>query len=475
MPEEATKQEKEQLLRTIAALNEKLTTVQTISERMEAMERQVADAKKIWEQPQPFKQAVAHEQTGDFNDVLWMVKNKGVAGLQQALLMPIKEGASEKTHLLKQLWDNFWLTHHLLSGVSQFTGKRYILQETNAYKQWDSYLEHTAIKDAMSTTGAGADLVPTMWSSEMQEYYRLGSNVLPLFEEITMPSESYVYPLQTGVVQIYNAGQSTTTNPAAIESSTITTAPITFNAQKPAGRLLWSGELNEDTLIPILPIMRKEFPAAAADAWEDAIINGVKVGTTHIDTGDTYANDHIRRMCHGLRYHAHAQSATYDCTTGTTTYAYTDHGKAKVKMGKYAGLKAPLTEFAWLLSSIAYLLAADFDELTKVQNVTAQYATILRGTVNFIGGSPVILTDKIRTDLNGSDIYDGITKDYTSAIGVFRPGFKKGTRRIQTLEVTRIARTDQYEIVAMERGDFQAMFTGLASGQSLACVVMKIS
>jgi len=461
---------------TIAQLNDKLTTVQTLSERMEAVEKQMVDAQKIWEQPQPRKKAIAVDETGDFNDVVWMVEHKGFKGLEEAIQMPIGEKASEKAFRLKGLWDNLWMTHHLLAGASQLTGKRYIAQETGAYKAFDSYVEHVGIKDAMATslTGAGAEWRPQMWSSEMQEYYRLARNVPQLFSEIEMPSDTYTWPLQTGVIEVYNAPQSTSSSPTAITASNMNTAGITFTAQKPAGRMLWSGELDESSVIPILPTLRAEIPKAIAEGWEDAIINGVKVGTAHIDTGDTYANDHVRRMCHGLRYHANAQSAEYDVTTGTTTYAYSDHGEVQALMGKYAGFNSPLEEFVWIASMKAYLKAAMFDELTKVQHVTAQYATILRGTVNFINGSPVLVSDKVRQDLTDAGIYDGVTTDYTEILGVFRPGFKRGTRRRQTLEVVRIARTDQYEIVAMERGDFQAMFTGLTSGESLAGAGIKI-
>jgi len=108
--------------------------------------------------------------------------------------------------------------------------------------------------------------------------------------------------------------------------------------------------------------------------------------------------------------------------------------------------------------------------LTKVQNVTAEHATILRGTVNFINGSPVLVSDKVRQDLNASGIYDAVTTTYSQIIGVYRPGFYSGKRRQQTLEVVRIARTDQYEVIGMIREDFQAMYTGLASGESLVGV-----
>jgi hypothetical protein len=475
---EATKEEKDQVLKTITDLNDSLKNVEGIPERMEKVEKQLTEAQAIWSKPLPRKQAISYSDTGDFGDVKYLVESKGLAGLEEALVMPISAHSSEKVQRFKLLWDNLWLTHNLLShpDVQKETGNKYIMQETQAYKDFDHFLEVMEIKDALSTsiTGAGSEFTPQIWSSEMQEFYRLARNVPEIFTEVIMPSETYPWPLQTGPLSVYNAGQSTTTSATAITASTIGTGQTVFTAQKPACRMVWSGELDEDSIIPILPVMRAEIPAAIAEAREDCIINGVIAGTTHLDTDiEEEASDDHRKMWNGLRYAANQQSAEYNVTTGTTAYAYSDHGEGQALMGKYAGFTSPSEMVAWILSMAAYLKAAMFDELTKVQHVTAQFATILRGTVNFINGSPVLVSDKVRQDLNSSGVYAAGSTN-SEALGVFRPGFRKGTRRRQTLEVTRIARTDQYEIVGMTREDFQAMYKNLAAGESLACALIEI-
>ena len=474
----ATPEEKAKLLKTITDLQEALKTIPEnvggLSERIEKIEKQLLDVQELWKQPVPRKQAVSYSETGDFTDVVHLVKSKGLAGLEEAVKIPVGEGASHKLHRFKELWDNLWITHQLLNqpDVIREKASLYRLEDLEAYKAFDDYIDQVGIKDALATslTGAGSEWSPQLWSSEMQEFYRLARNVPEIFTEAEMPSDSWVYPLQTSGLSTYNAGQATSTSAAAVTSSTIGTSNITFTAQKPAVRMLWSGELDENSIIPILPTLRQEIPAALAEAREDAIINGVRAGTTHLDTDiEALGDDDHRKMWNGLRQAANAQSAAYDVTTGTTVYAYSDHSEIQALMGKYAGFDSPLEKFAWIASMRAYLKAGAFDELTKANFVTAQYATILRGTVNFINGSPVLVSDKVRQDVNtASGVYDGVTTTGTMIIGVYRPGFKKGLRRRQTLEVVRIARTDQWEVVAMTREDFQAMHTNLASGESLA-------
>ncbi|MBC8232809.1 hypothetical protein H8E77_24950 [bacterium] len=487
MPEtktEATQEQKDKVLQTINDLNDALKNipenVDGLAERMEKVEKQLVEVQKVWEEPIPRKQAISYAQTGDFTDVKYLVESKGVVGLEEAAAMPISAKASESVQRFKLLWDNLWITHNLLShpDVIKEKGKPYSLNEIQAFKDFEQYLDVMGIKDALATSlaGAGLEWVPQIWSSEMTEYYRLARNVPEIFTEIDMPSETYQWPLQTTPLSVYNASQSTSTNPTAITASRMNTAKVTFTAQKPAVRMLWSGELDEDSIIPILPTLRQEIPAALAEAREDCIINGVKSGTTHLDS-DIEANDSDdhRKMWYGMRYHANQQSAEYDVTTGTTAYAYSDHAEVQSLMGKYAGFDSPSEKFTWIASMKAYLKAGAFDELTKANHVTAQYATILRGTVNFINGSPVLVSDKVRQDLDsGAATYTSGGTD-TIIIGVHRPSFRKGMRRRQTLEVTRIARTDQYEVVAITREDFEAMHTNLSSGESLVGVGYAIS
>ena len=143
-------------------------------------------------------------------------------------------------------------------------------------------------------------------------------------------------------------------------------------------------------------------------------------------------------------------------------------------MGKYAGLKNPTNEFAWILSYKAYLLASAFNETKSADYVGLSKVTGLTGVVEVIGGAPVFVSEYVRQDLNASGQYDGSTTSYTEAVGVFRPGWRIGDRRRETIEVTRIARTDQFEIVIIKRCDFQKVLP-VSSGESLSCVLYAIS
>lgn len=485
------------LLKSVQQLSEVLdNSIKSLSERMEAVERQATDMKKYWEKVQLLE---TPESLDKVSDLRMLFLEKGVDGLQEALLRPTED---ERLRTMQKLAGDFWIVHQILSSAAVVQGVPYDYRKLNTYKRFQTYLDESGIKEALGFqkgepiivsvdksyggvakagtlhtggSGTGSEWVPTGWSSEMQEYYRLRSTIADMFSEMYMPQSPYTPPIQTGRVTIYNASEATADTAIAtgtISSSNIGTGNVTFTAKKPSGRVLWSGELNEDSIVPMLDILRKELPEAMADAVEDAIING-DTSTTHMDSDVTSSTDH-RKMWVGLRKHASAQSAEYDVTTGSTTFAYNDFGQARLLMGRYAGLKNPAGEFFWVGSLKAYILAMSFTELKSQNFVGANNSVIPRGAINVIDGSPVFVSEFVRQDLNASGVYDGTTTSYTEFLGCFRPGWKIGTRRQETIELFRIGRTDQYEIIIMKRMDFQPMYS-VGSGESLSCSLIAIS
>lgn len=485
------------IMKSVQRLSEVLdSTVKSLSERMEAVEKQAAEMQKYWEKVQLLERP---ESLDRVQDLRMLFMEKGIDGLQEALLRPTQD---ERLKTMQQLAGDFWITHQLLSSAAVIQGRPYNYRELKTYKRFQSYLDESGIKEALgfkkgepiivpvtkgyeeiaktSTlytggSGLGAEWVPTGWSSEMQEFYRLRSAIADMFGEVPMPQSPYTLPIQSGRVTIYNASEATDDTAIAtgtITSSTIGTGNTTFTAKKPSGRVLWSGELNEDSIIPMLDTLRRELPEAIADAVEDAIING-DTSTTHMDSDVTSSTDH-RKMWIGLRKHANSQSAEYDVTTGSTSFAYDDFGQARLLMGRYAGLKNPAGEFFWVGSLKAYILAMAFTELKSQNFVGAGNSVIPRGAINVIDGSPVFVSEFVRQNLNASGVYDGTTTSYTEFLGCFRPGWKIGTRRQETIELFRIGRTDQYEIIIMKRMDFQPMYSP-SSGEALSCSLIAIS
>lgn len=467
--------------------NKTLSTLKTIPERMEVLEQHYKAMQEYWDRPEN-REKHADAPNIEQKDGRQLFLDKGLTGLKEAAQRPTE--SADLNHF-KELWDNLLITDGMMRHYSAETRTPYDIRGLKQYQEVSKFLKDYSFdldeavskgygvekaEDAMHTAvqAAGGAWVPTGWSSQMIEFYRTARHVPGLFQTIQMPTNPYKPPIQTGRATIYNAGQATTSSAGAITSSRPTTSVLEFNAEKPAGRILWSGEMNEDSIIPVLPMLRSELPKAMVEAIEDAHINGVKYGTNHIDS-DILAldDDDHRKMWDGLRYHASQNSAEYDVTSETTSYEYDDHVQGRMLMGKYAAIDNP-SRFAWIQSYKAYLLSTVFTELKRADYIGLQNVTGLRGVVNLIGGSPVFVSEFVRQDLNASGVYDALTTTYTETIGVYRDGFQLGDRRNETIEVVRIARTDQFEIIIIKRCDFEAVYVP-GTGESLSCVLYKIS
>jgi len=304
---------------------------------------------------------------------------------------------------LQSFFDDAYITASLMSAYRLHTGGNRV--DPRELKMWQGLKESkTALGKALdtATAGEGAEWVPTTMSANIIEKYRLQSRVPALFDEIQMPRNPYVLPADLSDVVFYLMPESLTEEPSKTPPTNLATGNKTLTAKKLRARQLWSEELDELSIIPILPRVKDNLAISGALCVEDILINGDD-SATHQDSDVTDSKDR-RKSWKGLRKLVIAGNkkdlATFDATTvrGMLT-----------AMGKYGVTPSQL---AWISGVVDYNKMRGLAELLTVDKY-GPAATILTGEVGKLYGSPVILSEKVRENLNATGVYDGTTMTKT--------------------------------------------------------------
>jgi HK97 family phage major capsid protein len=318
------------------------------------------------------------------------------------------------------------------------------------------FLRKTESLNASGSAGYGSDWVPTGYSARLFDRMRLEMRVPALFEVINQPTAVYVLPIVSADSQAYllteNATQGDFVTAAnLIKATQPTTGKCTLTAKKLGARVEFSEELNEDSVTPILPLIERNIIAAQVAAEENAIINGDDA-VTHMDYDVTAATD-CRKAWDGLRYHTQsAAKVSLNTLDG-------DHiSQVRGKMGKYGILPS---QCAWIVGINTYnqlMLLTDNSTNKNLLLTTldkyGQGATILTGELGRLFGIPVIVSEYIRENLNGSAIYDGSMVNRSIMLLVNRTQFIRGDRRSLKIETARQIQTDQTLLVSTTRKSF---------------------
>lgn len=360
--------------------------------------------------------------------------SRDVKGIRDIMVMP-SAMLNDAEKEIRDFADNAYITATLLRTNPQ------------NLKMWQGFkASNTALRKAMDTATAteGAEWIPTTLSTNLVEKYRLEARVPGLFTEIQMPRNPFKLPTNLADMTFYLIPESTSDEPSKTPSTALTTGDLTLTAKKLRARSIWSEELDEESIIPLLPAVKNNIAKSAALAVEDAILNG-DTTATHMDSDVTDTKDH-RKIWKGLRKLALANSWSADLGTfdkDTTRGLLT-------KMAKYGITPSDL---AWITGPTCYNKLRGLAELLTVDKY-GPAAVILTGEVGRYYGSPVIISEKTRQTLNATGYYDGSTVDNTELTVVNRRGFIIGNRGNWRLTVDFDNDVDQYVLNVRFKKDF---------------------
>src|SRR3990167_6831541 len=164
--------------------------------------------------------------------------------------MLLRKSDNPKVREMMEFNDNVYMVSKML---------RVHPHQTRLWKENQAQVNELRKTMNITTTTQGGNWVPTEFSADLIELMRLELKVGALFSKITMPQNPYVLPIETSDATVYHVAENATeaTEAGRITASTPGSGKITMSAEKVAGRTVYTEEVNEDSIIPVVPFLKQ--------------------------------------------------------------------------------------------------------------------------------------------------------------------------------------------------------------------------
>jgi hypothetical protein len=299
-----------------------------------------------------------------------------------------------------------------------------------------------------TVVGAGDEWTPTLLAAQFIEEYQLLRAIEDKFQEIPMQSNPYELPVQSGVTKARKIAENT-----QLTGANFNTGKISFNAQKIGEYYILPEELNEDSAPAIYQLGTREVVEAQRRAVEAAIVNGDDDGT-HIDS-DTQAlgADVAEKLWKGLR-----RQALLNTANGGTT----DFSNAVISEANLRVMRQRMKKFGVTPSELCFFVdPVGLNQMMLLPNVVSMekygpQATVVTGELARYQGIPIVTSEYLRSDLNATGVFDGITMTRTGLLLVNMRRFWLGMRRPIRVKIQEdLPGQDRWLMASYQRKDFQ--------------------
>lgn len=317
----------------------------------------------------------------------------------------------------------------------------------------------------------GDEWAGVAYSGQLWQSIRHESYVLPKLPSLEVPAgaESIVIPLESTDPSWYKVAQSAslTSNPGGIVSNTVTastlgTDNVTLTLGKMGARTLWTGEMEEDSVLPFVSQLRQQLVTSGAEYLEHVLIDGdtdTTASTNINDIAGTPAGTEAFLILNGFRKSPLITTTANSRDGGALTVE--DYLETVKLMGLAGGNAADQRRVGFIIDPYVHWKSLELAEI-KSQDVFFR-PTIENGKLLNIWGYDVhasYLMHKANRDAtygyksnaNGKLDLDTASNNTKGVILAVRwDQWQFGWRRRMTLETTRVPAADATEIVALMR------------------------
>ncbi len=326
-----------------------------------------------------------------------------------------------------------------------------------------------AATDPMYTggSGVGSDWVGTAYSSDIWAAIRAANVVAGNVPEKIVPDgySSLYIPLESTDPSWYKVAEATASDstlkvPAAtVAASQMATATKQLTLGKLGARVLYTGEMVEDSLIAFAPQLRLQLTTSGGEILEHVAIDGdvetsASKNINAIDTTPTGTLPYL--LLDGFRK-LPLITNTANSRSGSGTLTVEDYLNTLKLMGTAGLAGADPSKVAFIVDYNTYYATSALSEV-KTRDVFNP-ATIENGFVTRLWGYPVLhafqmhrASAKRMANTAGKIDADTDSNNTTGSILAVRwDQWVQAFKRRMTLETTRIANADSWEIVALVR------------------------
>ena len=310
----------------------------------------------------------------------------------------------------------------------------------------------------------GDQWIGVEYSRQLWESIRQTAGIVNRIPQDVIPDgyESKVWPLESTDPTWYKVAEATAaedtgyTPATTVTASKLSTANKSITLAKLGARVMYSGEMNERSLVRFAPQLQRQLEASGAEILEHAIIDGddeTDASTNINDIAGTPAGTEAFMVWDGFRYLALATSGQNRSASGGLT---ADDYLNTLKLLGTAGINAlDPSKVAFIVDPNTYWASLKLDEV-KTRDVFGP-ATLEAGMLTRMWGREVLASsqmhrmdsDRLANSAGKVDQDTVANNAYGAILAVRFDQWKFAYQRRMTMETTRYARADAWEIVAL--------------------------
>lgn len=345
--------------------------------------------------------------------------------------------------------------------------------------------EMIAYSKAMDSaeSGYGLQLMGAQYVADLWQAARPLSKVFPLIDTFEMTAPTAYLPVEADIPEMLFVSESTANNSANYATSKTGSNRVQVDAKKFVIHQMWSGELEEDAIIPFIPSLREQAAIAIAHYSDSLILNGDTTGTStgniNLDDGTPAATKHYLAF-DGLRHIGLVDNTGNSKDAGgVLTYGLLRDQLSRMKDATnlfHWGRPINPEDVVFIAEDDTADAAAQLDEVLTVDKYGPQ-ATVLTGELARIGRNPLISSMAMsKTEADGKVSGTPANNTKGQIVCFNRRGLKAGWRRRVKVEIERLPASDQTRIVySLRMGLGRYSGTGAASGIEMADVLYNIT
>lgn len=338
---------------------------------------------------------------------------------------------------------------------------------------------------AMDTgeSGYGQQLIGAQYVGEMWEVARKQSRLFGLIDSFEMTEATTYIPVEVDIPEMLFVGEAT--SPTQSDYATVKTGSnrVQLTPSKFMIHQIFSGEMEEDAVIPWLPFLRRQAGFSMEHYSDSLLLNGdntnAATGNINLDDADPADTKHYLAQ-DGLR-HAWIVDNTANGLNAAGAITWSQLNRVRSLMIDDTnivdwGHPTMDGDLVYVSDPRTADQIANLDEVVTVDKY-GQNATVLTGEVSRIGRHPHIVSMAMRLTEADAKLSTTGSNNIKGQVQVFnRNGFKVGWRRRVMLETERLPGRDQTRLVWSLRlaiGRFTP--SGAASGIEASAGIYNIT
>lgn len=368
--------------------------------------------------------------------------------------------------------------------LSWFPESEQELAKRGAWELTPSYQRALRAMDT-AESGYGSQLIGAGYVGSLWEAARRDSLIFNLIDTFEMTAPTEYLPVEVDIPEMLFVGESTDYNSSDYATGKTGSNRVSVAAKKFVIHQKWSGELDEDSIIPYVPFLRRQQMFAVKHYSDSAVLNGdtTNAGTGNINLDDADPADTKHYLAFdGIRHAGIVDNtANKKDLAGPITLAALLAARGRMRDATNMvtvnwGKPTDPNDLIYVADDDTADQIALLDEVLTIDKY-GQAATVLTGEVAKIGRHPLIASMAMsKTEADGKLSTTGSSNVKGQVATFNRRGFKVGWRRRIKTESERLLGTDQTRIISSLRMGFGRYSpTGAASGIEAADVIYNIT